>query len=129
MYFWFYNLVINNLYIPVSSKVLLIPECVICNEVFENRFPATCSACSLLDTSGRFKPRDVILCFGKIKLGGSLQLTRCSVRVDMHSASGNQYMAYVLTAVTWTHVNRGGYKANMLQAVRICAYEYVLNVY
>ena len=38
----------------------------------------------------------MILCFGKIKLGGSLQLTRCSVRVDMHSASGNQYIAVFL---------------------------------
>ena len=102
----------------------LILECVISNEVFENRFPATRSACSLLDASGRFKHRDVILCFGKIKLCRSLHLTRCSVRFDIHSASGNQYIA-VLTAVTWTHVHRGGYKANMLQAVQICGYEHV----
>jgi hypothetical protein len=43
-----------------------------------------------------FKPRDVILCFGKIKLRCSLQLALCSVTVDMHSASGNQYIAVFL---------------------------------
>jgi hypothetical protein len=76
--------------------MLLILESVIYNEVFKKQFPATWSVCSLLDASDRFIPRDVILCFGKIKLGGALQLTRCSVIVDMHSASGNQYMALFL---------------------------------
>lgn len=76
--------------------MLLILGCAICNEVFENQFPATRSACSLLDASGRFKPRDVILCFGEIKLRRSLHLTRCSVRFDIHSASGNQYIAVFL---------------------------------
>ena len=38
----------------------------------------------------------MILCSGKIKLGGSLQLTRGNVRVDMHSGSGNQYIVVFL---------------------------------